>query len=99
MPLATPEWQDMGAVLSHLKKSRCIAIVVAPSWKGAPWWPLLEEICVWRYFPPRDVPMFVAVGVGMEGVRVNKLKWASAFCLVDGSISKPRHLPLGPGPE
>ena len=50
---ANPPWCLMGRVLSQVMEQEAQIILVAPVWKGQPWYPVLLSL-LWEY--PRRIP-------------------------------------------
>jgi len=91
IPLATPDWPLLAKVLGHVRDIAKKAIIVCPWWKGATWWPLLEDMKIWAWTPPWGVPMFRTIGGSEPRFSPLKLRHPSAFFLVDGALPH-RHI-------
>jgi len=85
LPLLTPPWRIMAKVLAHLRDVKCNALLVCPLWEKASWWPTLQKSEVWRWLPPRDVPMFIVLGTGRPSRNPKKLRFPSGFFMIHGA--------------
>jgi len=90
IPLATPDWDIIHAVLAHIRDIEKRAIVVCPLWRNKGWSPLLKELTEWKFIPPGDIPMFVVAGNGNPSKYPAKLHFKSGFFMVNGFSHSPR---------
>jgi len=90
IPLATPDWHLLAAVLAHIRDIGKRAIVVCPLWQNRSWDPLLASMTEWRFVPPNGVPMFVVAGNAQPTMQPAKLKYRSGFFMVNGLLPHAR---------
>lgn len=79
-PYANPPWPLMGAVLNKARREEVHRLLlVAPEWRGAAWWPLLEAMTVAAITLPKKQSVYLK-----DGVEVPPPRWATTIRVVTG---------------
>ena len=81
---ANPPWCLMGRVLSQVMEQEALIVLVAPAWKGQPWYPVLLSL-LWEF--PRLIPSLPDLIQNPSGLELPELMPQLAVWPISGKNS------------